>query len=830
MNYRNVGATEPPRDRVAGEDDREAWRRLEIGFSQLGRQYEGLHEGLRRKLIERGRLRLSFLESSLDRVDLESGILVCTALAQRKSLCICLPDEKPRRPAYLLAFALLSHWWRRRGVARPQAERILYCGTQTGIRGQLSSVSVSGLRESFSDVFGQSDLARGTQAAPGVGDGPQSDSALPRVVTAYAPADARGLIAEVAPRWIAVDFAGSGHVPWLGELLRVAGTLGIPVVGWGTNPMSEALGHFEEVGHVVRWPFGRSHASDATFDISDPLKLLCQPHFVTEVQPLFVEDASANRYYKGLREAAVALNGLRGRTRSSLARTAIQHHWSLYREIETLSVPLSLREAEASRMWGLTALWEQVDSCRRFQRILEASDGRTAATLGLASDALWDAMEYLRSSEPPLWRALSELAHEEAEDGCTRLITFHSRVKKSLFVLALLAELNITEADLRTLGNWVFSVGELPSQRGWSEVAGKREEQLPTGLCPRVTLVSVPTAGQFGRLWPVFLGEDLEIVLHRSEAARLCRRVEVWSAAMSPNLEKLAEVLGDLGSQCIPRHIPAMPERVRLSEGRDLDFWTEAGGPSGLTAPGELWVGSDIEEELHWLLESDGSVSLEDASPGQEESPEASDLWVEEALEIRFSDGWQGLFDRTERLLHIDRHSAQCAERHASALRPGDTVLIIPLHKRQNLYNLVIGRVHMHPSIQLHLAVLSRWHEELVVGFERWAANHGGSGGSMRLATQALLQKIQDLGSGITSSLTVHYWVSGSTICPLDPEDIARVGEVLNLEFAVEQQERIARAASRIRGLHRGLSNRLSNWLSDWSRGVADSKRWADHR
>lgn len=802
-------------------DDQAAWRWLDNSFAQLSTKYDGL----RAKLIDFGRLQLSFADSALDRVDLNSAVLVCAALAQKKSLCISLPDEKPRRPAYLLAYALLNHWWRHREGARTHQHLILYCGTQTGIRGQLSNISVTGLGQSFSHVFEQFDLSRGAHSAPKVGHDLGTHSELPRVVTAYAPANPRGLIADLAPRWIAVDFADSGYVPWLKELLVEARSRGIPVLGWGTNPMSEALQHFDTVGHVVRWPFGRSYNEEATFSVTDPMEILFQPYLVTEVQPILVEDHHATRYYRGLRQARAALHKLRNKTLNSFAQKAIQQHWRLYREIETLHVPLPLREAEVSRIWGLAPLERQITICKQFQNALAANDGSTASDLELASDALSDAIEYLKTNDPPLWRALAELIHEEADYGCARLITFNSRAKKTLFVLALLAKFNITEGDLKSLGNWIFSVAELPEQVGLRTAeTNNGYKRVPVSLSPIPYLVSLPSAAQLPRLWAAFLGEDLNIVIHSFEGEKLSRRVPIWSAAMSTDLQKLSQALADLAPLPVPEHVPNLTARVRLGDEQHFDISTMSSNSPGRTQSMSLWAGSDLEDELDWLFERDEDLNIiQDSDTGHENDQDGFDPWVEEALEIEFSGGWYGLFDRRDKLLYIDRTSAQCDERYISALRLDDTVLVIRFNKRQNLYNLVIERVHKHPSIELHLALLRRWHEELVVGFERWAEKHSKNMGSMRSALQAFLKKLQDLGSTLTSSQTVHLWVSGTTLCPHDPKDIARVGEILNLEFVTKQHGRIAKAASRIRGLHRGLSNRLANWLSDWSRGIADS-------
>jgi hypothetical protein len=82
-----------------------------------------------------------------------------------------------------------------------------------------------------------------------------------------------------------------------------------------------------------------------------------------------------------------------------------------------------------------------------------------------------------------------------------------------------------------------------------------------------------------------------------------------------------------------------------------------------------------------------------------------------------------------------------------------------------------------------------------------------------------LLKTLRGKGSRLSSTLAVEFWISGATLCPIDPEDIKRVAEILALDFVESHYRKIAQAASRIRGLHRGLSNRLNHWLHDRAQG-----------
>lgn len=57
-------------------------------------------------------------------------------------------------------------------------------------------------------------------------------------------------------------------------------------------------------------------------------------------------------------------------------------------------------------------------------------------------------------------------------------------------------------------------------------------------------------------------------------------------------------------------------------------------------------------------------------------------------------------------------------------------------------------------------------------------------------------------------------------MCPLDPEDLRRVAEVLDMGFVRKHYKYIEQAASRLRGLHRGLSIKLNHWLQQYAAGT----------
>lgn len=194
---------------------------------------------------------------------------------------------------------------------------------------------------------------------------------------------------------------------------------------------------------------------------------------------------------------------------------------------------------------------------------------------------------------------------------------------------------------------------------------------------------------------------------------------------------------------------------------------------------------------------------------------------------MQFEQGWSAHFAPDDTInVVLGTRGNELDQRYIRSLRVGDRVLLIQGQQRQSLYDLIISRVHKHPSIELHLAMIRRWQEDLKVGFENWRG-----GGNMVSKEQreygsrdlnSLLREMQVRGSGLVSALTLSFWLRGAVMCPLDSEDLVRVADVLGMRFVQQYHDRIAKAATRLRGLHRGLARRLNRWLEDQALGTAN--------
>lgn len=790
------------------------WGWLDQGFERISE----LHNPLLRQLISPGKLRLRFPSPKLDSVDIHAASLVGAGLATHQSLCIVLPDTNPRRPAFLFAYALLGTWVRLRGLGLSQLRPVLYCGVRPGIRDQLSQVTISGLGVTLDGIFDQVHLARASGAEQ-VGRG---EEGLPRVITAFGPANAVSLLDNLKPTFVAVDLADAPKAVWLSDLLAGARERNISVVAWSTNPLSEAITQFAKDNSLVKFPTCRSYGGHCNFGSDETSEPLFQPFITTTVRPLVVTERAIRDHDANLRLAIECLRTIDATSRGSLTQSAIQIHWRLLRAIENLAVPLSFYEAESAHIWGLRSIATLRETCEHFQASVKRTDREVANQLERSIAHLDVAVSFLTQNDPPFWAALTQMIHSEPPADQARVIVFPSQARKEIFSLALLAKLNIALEDLEPLRTWITTLPGLQLfAESRQEVAREASIlSIPESLELMPILVGLPTIGQTPRLLPFFFSEEAGVVVHEYQRGWLRPSVERWDDGLSPNLATITDFVDVLARlPRLQRKPLVVPHRVSLSAARALLVDTQSSADVSFGAGEPLWDTPQLENEVRYLFDDeddDSSLAQDRSADGGDDGSESDTLAVDRAYEVTFAGGWCGVFAGDQQLNFVVPSTRKVEERFVRALRVGDTALIIPSQPRQSLYTLIISRVHQHPSIELHLALLRRWREELQSGFQRWAKQH-------RDPVSRLHAELTRAGSTVTSTLALRFWLNGSTLCPADVDDVLRVAEVLDLPFVRSRYRQIENAASRIRGLHRGLSNRLNRWLNDQARASGDS-------
>lgn len=817
------------------------WTWLEEAFRGLPGCDDDIFKGLWLKR------RLRFGDQAPDPIDEYSARLVCASLRHCTRLFIVLPDSQASRPSLLFATALIRSWYDSRiqqsdenGLHR---QKILYFGSAIGVRGQLSQVRIEGnaWELNLSEVFQQQDIGIRQQK---VGKGKKTTKVsesqpitLPEVITIYSPVDPVAAIEQHNPQWIAIDCSDAESLRWLKPLLKYSLENQIPILAWGQNPLSECVGEFAECGQVFTWSSQPTWALTKSFmRIALPsqpeykLPSYLYPEKTTQIQPVVLEGASANQLETSLREANRLLASTFEIASGRFARDAIRVHWKYLRALESLSVPLEFYEAEAPHFWGLKSLGQLSDECEHFREACNQSIVSLAARLEQVHASLEVATEHIRNFGSPLWQVLCDLVVDEPQVGEARLVVFTSRARKQLFLLALLAKCNRTEEDLHAIRTWVFSLDELKKLRCQYTASATLEEPLDIILTFEQTLryhpvfVGLPSPLLTPKLLPVLSQQNIDFLLYSHQTSALARQSTNWARRLNPDLSDTAALLSQLSGLKVPEDIPSMPPILSLTELSGLDAGNIARPRSLGIKP--LWQPEDPVSEIARLLESEQTLIEDELGlEGQLQEDSETDItleqesWCESAIEVHFEHDWHVCFapDDMMNVIVTGEKGQQIDKRYIKALKPNDRVIAIPDQRRQSLYDLILSRVHGHPTIELHLALIRRWQQDLELAYRRWRL-HG-----VRNLDE-LLWQMQRRGSTLTHPMTLRGWLSGNILCPEDPDDLYRLAEILEMSFVVSHHQRIYQAAKRLRGLHRVLARRLNSWLEEQASGSVRAK------
>lgn len=747
-----------------------------------------------------------------DLIDQQSSALVWSALERDQRLLVVLPDFAEHRRAILLATGLVYSWLHPRHVHAfaSYRQRVVYFGTHIGIREQLASVKLSSWQMKFSDAFPQYNLGRlGHSVTTGRTALPAGDSShTPQVVTSYSPADPQLVLDREQPDWVAIDLGDQSKVPWLAQVLAYTRERQIPVIGWGLNPLADAVSVFKGSGLVHIWPWSGAVRLPSRAPSNNGMS---GDHATeTFIQPFVLSGPGIDGVNADLRRAVQELAGTRTKE-NSLPRAAMLAHWRFVRSVEALCVPVDFHEAEAQKLYGLRSFHYLQQSCRSFQGHCASGYQTIVAKLEAAASQTSAAVEAMRQGSPPLWRALGTLILDEPKDHETRYIAFSSRSRKQLFLLALLAYYNITESDLAEIGTVPVTLRELRD----IELYSSNPDAVAAGpfrsCSGTVLLTNVPSPHVTGNLLPCFSYRGVDVFVYEYQERSLSRRVCEWASRCNPAPEYLTSSLLAISSREPPNVAPP-PAGNRLRLRRTVEFDAGSGQKAG-SKPYDhsLLHGFDPEDELSRLFsdtDSDDETGIvptaDDRTPDLPEGPED---WCKDAVHLTFEQGWHGVFAPDERLYVVISSSGGLTteQRYISAVRVNDRVLLIYGERRQSFYDLLISRVHGHPSFALHVALVRRWQDEIAQAYYEY-------GRRVSSPLTSLHNELQDQGSSISYS-EVRNWLLGKILCPDEPQDLLRLGTALRVPFVTSNYKRIHAAAKRLGGCHRALSRRLNSWL-----------------
>jgi hypothetical protein len=805
------------------------WRWINDAFHGL----PGCDDVLFRNLWIEGRLRFQGSKTAFDDVDIYSARLVsaCISTNPKGRLLIVLPDSDVRRPAALLATAILRHW----GHCLSRSPNggsgtILYFGSTIGIREHLRQTTVQGLGLNLADALRQEDIsARGgilRSASRTSPEKTQASSTLPKVRTIYAPADAALIVNDEKPALVTADIGVSTQLSWLRPLIDATSKLDIPVIAWGQNPLSECVEIFSEKCSSFLWPRPLSLHSDRDINDTQGLEPCFSPSITTKIQPLVMEGNDVEVTDPLFRAAARSLHDAASKPSGKLGDDAIRLHWNYLRSLERLCVPVDLYEAESPTLWGIRPFGDLRAAAERFRIACEGTYPLVAAELHGVGGILDSILESMKEAQPPLWHVLCDLSIDEPSKDEVRILAFSSQARKQLFLFSLLAKFNIAEQDLVDLRIRVMNLKEIGRALGSGSSLGAEfaDPLVDPETTLRIQFVGIPSPLSSVGMLPLLALQNLEFVIYPHQLSGLQRQVFDWRRKLGPNFENVMAILSRYSG--LRSDGKDFPPNKRFSVSAILLIDTHRSKVSQRQPSKEpLWRRTDPVAEVSRLLDSDFEDELADntdtavpssADANRDIEPEATS-WCENAIQVRFQDGSVVLFapDETINVVLKTSNGVNTEERHVSALRPNDEVVLIQGQHRQSLYELIVSRVHRNAGFELHLALIRRWQDDLSTAFQSWRKH-----GTQNL--DELLERMRKLGSRLTSSFTLRLWLWRRILCPDDIEDLRRIADVLDMGFVREHYKRIGTAASRLRGLHRGLSNRLNHWLERRASGVLE--------
>lgn len=754
----------------------------------------GTEDLLFRRLWKEGRLEYRGCQCA-DDCDVSCARLVCASIRSKRPLLIELPDSESRRPALLFATALLRYWTDWRDLRNDPPAPVVYFGSHIGIREHLSQTRISGMVVNLGGVFEKEDLSKGSGSVGDSMPNAAGDLAaqLPKVITVYAPADPVAIIQECKPGLVAIDLGESPRLSWLQTLLKCTSERRIRTIAWGQNPLSECSPEFSPFGLVFVWP-PQSRGEVSLRSISHPAR-----HTVV---PYLVGGSDAEGFSDHIRKASRILASAGTLSNGRFSQDALAVHWGYLRCLESLHVPADLYEAEAPHFWGMKSLHSVQEAASQFRKGCVGTLPELGGRLEEAVGHLEEAQDLIIEGGPPIWRLLTNVCIAEPEVGAVRLLTFTSRARYELFAYALLARYNISSDDLRELRIVPLTAEYLAAKNGKRD--GWENEKR------KVVVVGLPGPLAIPKMLPIVQQSEFEILVYPHQLGSLKGRIAECNRRLQTNLSVVYE-LSDACDRRANRTMDLATGSPTITVGEVMV--ADVGSASARRAKKADLRLSDTRaaDEVARLFEVDEDTEVQrDEGVGghalEEQTPQS--VWCERAFRVEFDGNWEALFSGDARINVVGKGPSgeEAIERPIESLKPGEKVLFIQGQERQVLYDLLIARVHKHPAFELHLALVKRWQDDLIEAFfHRRSAR----------SVPDLLKRLQEEGSRLVSPLTLRFWLARSTLCPSDPEDLRRLGDILDLSFVQEHYKRIAKAAERIRGLHRGLAHRLNHWLQD---------------
>lgn len=761
-----------------------------------------------RSTWQKGRLRFKEEPITHDVIAEFSARLICAAIHEKKQLLLVIPESHRKLPALLLSTALVMSSIDLINT-KQRGRRVFYFGLTTGIKSDISSITIT--RLSLSQVFTQTYHRRTIEGAK------RSFGYLPSIVCVYSPLDPIESISRFSPLWVAIDCGDTPSIWWLQPLLKYLCDKQVPTIAWSTNPLSSVKIDFQSMSaQVFQWPSCVTQSNNK----SNALASL-EPTIITYITPHIMTGSLADSVSDFLKQAYRALASATATKPSRLGQDALAVGWRYLRSLERLVMPFNLFESESSHYWGIKSISRLKDAFDRFISTIGTTVSDIKEQLDTASYYMGMVYEVFQNDDPPYWDILVDLCLLDVPEEHARVFVFSSAAQKTMFTFALLARTNTSEDDLAKMRIWLLpfkdAIREIEKSldRTYVSMHNTQEDSEEFSILPKELTwdfihVNIPNQVNSQKMSSFLRFGKCDFVVYPHQVTSLNRLARKWGEAISVDNQMNMKTLSNLCHLQPFLEVPCNAPSCRVCEAR-----TVVGKSITLTSKlvsKPVWEPRPEVEEMELLFrEEDSDVvesDYEDVLLDDTIDLDSDQLiLIDTALEVKFTGGWSGLF-RPDMLLHVVQVGASknsIDRRYVKSLRHGDTVVYISGQRRQSLYELVLSRVHRHPSIEIHLAIIRQWQSEIRQGYANWRQK-GKSLGD-------LLYEMHKLGSNLETDMALRFWIAGVTLRPRDRQDMRRIAEILDLPFVRKHHERVYLAAERIVGLHISLSLRLNNWI-----------------
>lgn len=748
-----------------------------------------------KKLWKEGKIHYDHDSSLIDDIDEISSKLTCSALDKRIYFLVVLPDLQIHRGAMIFCTILIKYAVKCILEQIPN-KRILYFGTTLKFKYAIESTYVGNLPVSSAFTYIQ---ASGKYDK--YNDNTKSiipSEYLPEVICVYNPASPQQYINSYKPDVVVIDCGKEYEIEWIDDLLVYCKKKNIPVIGWCKNSFSKAINAFEAVeGSIFYYP-----KKEKGVDSTD-LPSLFLNNALYEVSPLILSGHEVDAIDKNLTGAKGILRGLSNSQNGRLKQDALRLAWKYIRTLESLTIPVNIYNAEARSFWRTYSLTEYKRSLSSFNDQIGKNDVAFSDNIESFLNILDNIIFKFEQAAPPFWSTLSNFCMDRPPEGQLRVIIFPTKSQKQLFSYTLLSRFNISEDELFT-----DSKAKLKTLKEFLSLNGE-ETELSLKYRIKPLFVGIPDLFNKGNFYEI-LPQSPEVLIYPHQAGYLKSIIQEYNLLEKEHLKKSMKTLKRLSDQKDEVNVPAKVDRCSFSkevqkiqiESKEVKN-IETGESTPLINVG------NIHSELAALLENNETNEtdyLPDIDISDKRDIDDRAIFIANALEFILEDNYRLVTGPDEQLNIVK--SGKIESVYVRAITTGNKLLLIQNQPRQNLYDLIISRVHNHPSLEIHMAMLKKWKEEFHLGYLVWKEENANKG------LDDFLKLLQQKGSSIVAPLTISNWLNGYTLRPQDELDMYRLGEVLNIKFIKENYRRIYTAASRIVGIHISLSRKLNEWLN----------------